>query len=146
MSKTWIAAAIGISIVVLLIVAVTSQRSPVPAAAVESEPTPCETVGDVCELRPPRKAALSYSAQKYYIQDRKNPGANPEKIGLLNGKAVLILLGVQVRILQLTDNGAEAIVVRDMWDLEKDSLKRRGNPLDGRKIWIDNTQWVLAGR
>jgi hypothetical protein len=37
-------------------------------------------------------------------------------------------------------------VVRDMWDIEPDSLKRRGNRLDGTKIWIDNTQWVLAGR
>lgn len=147
MSKTWIAAAIGISIAILLIVAVTSQRSNVPAAAVETEPAPCQKVGDVCALRPPRKAALAYSAQKYYIQDNKDnkPGDHPE-ISLINGKAILILLGVQVRILQITDNGAEAVVVRDMWDIEPDSLKHRGNRLDGTKIWIDNTQWVLAGR
>lgn len=59
---------------------------------------------------------------------------------------LLLWLGVQVRILQITDNGAEAVVVRDMWDIEPDSLKRRGNRLDGTKIWIDNTQWVLSGR
>jgi hypothetical protein len=94
MSKTWIAAAIGISIAVLLIVAVTSQISNVPAAAVETEPAPCQKVGDVCALRFPRKAALAYSAQKYYIQDNKDnkPGDHPE-ISLINGKAILILQG-----------------------------------------------------
>jgi hypothetical protein len=41
---------------------------------------------------------------------------------------------------------AEALVVRDMWDLENDPLKRRGNRMDGRKLWIDSTQWVVAER
>jgi len=151
MSKTRIAASIGIFLVALLIaVAVTTQRSDTPPASiVESEPLPCQRVGDVCSLRPPRKAALAFSTQEYYLQDIKVRAAQDnDRMGKMlgEGKSVIILLGVQVRILQLTDNGAEALVVRDMWDLEQDSLKRRGNPLDGRKLWIDNRQWVLAGR
>jgi hypothetical protein len=151
MSKAWIAASIGISIVAVLIaVAVTTHGSHTPPAPIgESEPSPCETVGDVCSLRPPRKAALAFSTQKYYVQDMKlREAQDNDGMGKMlgEGKSVIILLGLQVRILQLTDNGAEALVVRDMWDLEKDTLKRRGNPLDGRKLWIDKAQWVLAER
>ena len=149
MSKTWVVASIGISIAVLLVTTActTTKDHPETPTIAMPEPAPCQKMGDVCSLRPPRKAALSYSAQKYYIQDNKDnkPGEHPE-IALTNGKAVLILLGVQVRVVQVTGNGTEAVVVRDMWDVEPDSLKRRGNRLDGRKVWINSAQWVLVDK
>jgi hypothetical protein len=143
MNKKWIAASMGIAIVLLATVSCTDKRD-TPTPVVQVEPVPCQKVGDVCALRPPRKSALAYSAQKWLIKDSKNPGGSPDEIGLINGRAILILYAVQVRILRLTDQGTEAVVVRDMWDIEPDSAKRRGNRMDGNKIWIDNTQWVVA--
>src|SRR5450759_836619 len=110
MSKTWIAASIGISIVGLLATtSCTDNRDTPPTVAQQVELVPCQKVGDVCTLQSPRKSALAYSAQKWLIRDSKNPGGNADEIGFINGRAILILLGVQVQILQVTDNGAEAL-------------------------------------
>jgi hypothetical protein len=138
----------GISIVVLQsMVSCTDTRDTSLVVAQQVEPTPCQKVGDVCTLRPPRKAAIAATSRKYHDQYVKLLAAgDDERMGQMLGelKTTIILLGVQVRILEVADNGAEALVVRDMWDLESDPLKRRGNRMDGSKIWIDNAQWVVA--
>jgi hypothetical protein len=148
MSKKRIAASIGISLVVLLAtVSCNDKRDTPPAVAQQAEPTPCQRVGDVCSLRPPRKSAMAATSRKYHDQYVKLLAAGDnERAGQMLGelKLTIIYLGVQVRILQLTDNGAEALVVRDMWDV--DPVKHPGNSMDGHKLWIDNAQWVLAER
>ena len=149
MSKKRIAASIGISLVVLLATVSCTDNRGTPPVAQQVEPIPCQKVGDVCTLRHPRKAAIAATSRKYHDQYVKLLAAgDDERMGQMLGelKTTIILLGVQVRILEVADNGAEALVVRDMWDLESDPLKRRGNRMDGSKVWIDNSQWVVADR
>ena len=147
-NKTRIADAIGSIVMLLATVSCTDKRG-TPPVAQQVEPIPCQKVGDVCTLRPPRKAAIAATSRKYHDQYVKLLAAgDDERMGQMLGelKTAIILLGVQVRILEVADNRAEALVVRDMWDLESDPLKRRGNRMDGSKVWIDNSQWVVADR
>jgi hypothetical protein len=129
----------------LATVSCTDKRDTSAVVAQRVEPVPCQKVGDVCSLRPPRKSATAATSGNYHDQYVRLLAANDnERAGQMLGelKLTIINLGVQVRILQLADNGAEAVVVRDMWDV--DPVRRPGNRLDGRKLWIDNTQWVLS--
>jgi hypothetical protein len=135
--------------ILLIAAALTADGCAGPAPKQAEVPVKDCQVGDLCELRAPRKSALVFTnlrtSTRYCKAQAALNGETPNldmKVfdhATGTGDSAALFVGAQIRLTKPVEGcGAEAVVVKDNYRPSPDGIGYVGVKLAGRSIWLQN--------